>query len=109
MATTSPESARPTMDARETSVLVRFTPKNVSSEQYDETIRRLRTLGVWPPEGLDYHIAFGSNGDLRVCELWDSPQAFEAFASCLIPVLDDVGIELSRAPEILEVHNVVKR
>ena len=109
MATTNPESAAPTMDVRETSVLVRFTPKNVTSEQYNETIRRLRTLGVWPPEGLDYHVAFGSSGDFRVSEVWDSPQEFEAFATCLIPVLEDVGIELSEAPELVEIHNVVKR
>jgi hypothetical protein len=31
------------MDVRETSVLVRFTPKNVSSEQYNETMRRHQT------------------------------------------------------------------
>jgi hypothetical protein len=45
MATTNPESAAPTMDVRETSVLVRFTPKNASSEQYNETIRRHQTRG----------------------------------------------------------------
>src|SRR5437763_16106539 len=100
MATTSPESAAPTMDVRETSVLVRFTPKNVTSEQYNETIRRLRTLGVWPPEGLDYHVAFGASGDFRVSEVWDSPQELEAVATCAIPVLDGVGVDLSAAPSM---------
>ena len=47
---TSPTSATPTtMDDRATSVLVRFTPASVTTEQYDETIRRLEKSGDWLP------------------------------------------------------------
>ncbi len=103
-------SATPTMDARKTRVLVRFTPaSNVTTEQYDETVRRLETLGDWPPEGLEYHVAFRSNGDLRVSEIWDSRERFEVFGERLMPVLKDVGIELSGEPEMLEIHNIIKR
>jgi len=53
MATTSPESATPTLDARKTGLLVRFTAAgDVSTDQYDETIRRLEKSGDWLPEGL---------------------------------------------------------
>jgi hypothetical protein len=110
MATTSSESATPTMDARKTSLLVRFTAAGtVSSDQYDETIRRLEKSGDWLPEGLDYHCAFTSNGTFRVSEVWDSQEQFEAFGERLMPVLKDVGIELSGEPEMLEVHNIIKR
>ena len=110
MATTSPESATPTLDARKTGLLVRFTAAgDVSTDQYDETIRRLEKSGDWLPEGLDYHCAFRSNGKFRVSEVWDSREQFDAFGERLMPVLKDVGIELSGEPEMLEIYNIIKR
>ncbi len=39
------------------SVLVRFAPTSVTTtDQYDETIRRLEGAGDFPPEGLEYHV-----------------------------------------------------
>ena len=110
MATTVPESATPTLGARKTGLLVRFTAAgDVSTDQYDETIRRLEKSGDWLPEGLDYHCAFRSNGKFRVSEVWDSREQFDAFGERLMPVLKDVGIELSGAPETLEIENIIKR
>jgi hypothetical protein len=110
MATTNPESATPTLDARKTGLLVRFTAAgDVSTDQYDETIRRLEESGDWLPEGLDYHCAFRSNGKFRVSEVWDSREQFDAFGERLMPVLKDVGIELSGEPETLEIENIIKR
>jgi hypothetical protein len=106
---TTPASA-PVMDARKTRLLVRFTAAdNVSTDQYDETIRRLEKSGDWLPEGLDYHCAFRSNGKFRVSEVWDSREQFDAFGERLMPVLKDVGIELSGEPEMLEIQNIIKR
>jgi hypothetical protein len=107
MATTSPESATRSMTQRK---LVRFTAApDVTTEQYDESVRRLEKSGDWPPKGLAYHVAFGSNGNLRVSEIWDSQEQFDAFGERLMPVLKDVGIELSGEPEMLEIHNIIKR
>ncbi len=106
---TSP-SETPVMDARKTSILARFTPApNVTTEQYDESIRRLEKSGDWLPEGLEYHVAFKSNGNFRVSEIWDSREQFDAFGERLMPLLKDLGIELSGEPEMLEIHNIVKR
>jgi hypothetical protein len=108
MATTT--SARPTMDARRMKILARFTiAPNVTTEQYDEAVRRLEKSGDWLPEGLEYHVAFRSNGSFRVSEIWDSREQFDAFGERLMPVLKDVGIELSDEPEMLEIHNIVRR
>ncbi len=108
MATTN-SSATPIMDARKTSILARFTPtSHVTAEQYDETIRLLEKSGDWPPEGLDYHVAFKSDSKFRVSEIWDSREQFEAFGERLMPVLMDVGIEPGK-PEMLEIHNIIKR
>ena len=106
---TSPTSATPTtMDDRATSVLVRFTPASATTEQYDETIRRLEGSGDWLPEGLEFHVAFESDGKFRVTEIWDSQAQFDAFGKHLMPILEDVGIDPG-APEMLEIHNIIRR
>jgi hypothetical protein len=91
------------------SIVVRFNPTNVTREKYEESVRRLEEAGEWPPRGMDYHVSFGSDDDLRVSEIWDSAEAFQAFGERLMPILSDIGIEFSGEPEIFEVHNVVKR
>jgi hypothetical protein len=91
------------------SIVVRFLPPSLTVQQYDESIRRLeQDGGEWPPDGLDYHVCFGSDGNMRVSEIWDSQEQFQAFGERLMPLLADVGIEPGE-PEVLEVHNVVKR
>jgi hypothetical protein len=91
------------------SILVRFTPaSSTSTEQYDDTIRRLEDAGDFPPDGLDFHACFEVDGGLRVSEVWDSREQFEAFGERLMPILQDVQIDPG-APEILDVHNVIKR
>jgi hypothetical protein len=92
------------------SIVVRFSPNNLTAEQYDASTSKLEEAGVdFPPEGLDYHVCFGSDGALRVSEIWDSREQFEAFGERLMPVLSDVGIEFSGEPEVFEVHNIEKR
>ena len=108
--TTSPNSVSPSMGARTSSVLARFkAAPAVTSEQYDETLRRLEKSGDWLPDGLEYHVAFRSEGNFRVSEIWDSREQFDAFGERLMPVLKDVGIELAGEPEMLEVYNIIKR
>jgi hypothetical protein len=99
----------PSRKDRVMSIVVRFTPTNVTTEKYEESIRRLEEAGSWPPDGLDYHVLFGSEGNLRVSEIWDSKQQFEAFGQRLMPILAEIGIEFSSQPEIFEVHNIIKR
>ena len=92
------------------SIVVRFHPSSLTAETYDESTRKLEEADVaWPPEGLDYHVCFGSDGDLRVSEIWDSREQFEAFGEKLMPLLDELGVEFSGEPEVYEVHNVLKR
>ena len=47
----------------------------------------------FPPDGLDYHVCFGADGNLQVSEIWDSQEQLEAFGERLMPVLAEVGIE----------------
>ena len=92
------------------SILVRFTgAPGMSAQQYDETMPRIEGSGEFPPDGLDYHVAFNSGGSFRVSEIWDSQEKFEAFGQRLMPILGAAGVELAGPPEILEIHNVIKR
>lgn len=91
------------------SIVVRFKPTNLTTEKYDASIRRLEEAGTWPPDGLDYHVFFGSEENLHVSEIWDSQEQLQAFGERLMPILADIGIEFSGAPEIFEVRNIVKR
>jgi hypothetical protein len=90
------------------SIVVRFNPASLTTAQYDESVRRLTESGGFPPDGLDLHVCFGTDGNLLVSEIWSSREQFEAFAERLMPVLADVGISPGE-PAIFEVHNLVKR
>jgi len=92
------------------SVLIRFAPSSrTTTEQYDESVRRLQDAGDFPPEGMEYHVCFLSqDGNVRVSEIWDSREQLEAFGERLRPILSDVGIDPGD-PEILDIHNTVRR
>ena len=91
------------------SIVVRFNPTNVTREKYDESVRRLEESGEWPPSGLQTHVLFGSEGDLKVSEIWDSREQLEAFGERMMPILTDIGIGFSGPPDIYEVQNLIER
>ena len=91
------------------SIVVRFSPTALTSEKYHESTRRLEEAGVWPPDGLDHHVCFGSDGNLLVSEIWDSREQFDAFGERLMPLLADIGIGFDRDPEIFEVQDEIRR
>ena len=90
------------------SLLIRFSPPSLTAEQYDGAVRRLYEEGVFPADGLDYEICFGSGDNLKVCQVWDSREQLDAFGARLRPILAEMGINPGE-PEVLEVHNIIKR
>ena len=91
------------------SVVVRHQPTGLTREKYDEVSRRMEEAGAWPPEGLEMHVCFGSEGDLRVSEIWDSEEQFRSFGERLFPTLSEVGVEVAGEPEVFEVQELEKR
>ena len=92
------------------SILVRFTgAPGLTAEDYDRTLPIIQASGEFPPDGLEYHVAFSSGDYFRVSEIWDSKEKFEAFGQRLMPILAENGIELAGPPEVIEVHNIIKR
>ena len=57
------------------SILVRFTgAPGMTAEKYDGTMPRIEAAGEFPPDGLEYHVAFSSGDSFRVSEIWDSKE-----------------------------------
>jgi len=91
------------------SIVVRFTgAPTVTTEMYDETLRRLEAQGDFPPDGLEYHVAFDAGRAFKVSEIWESREKFDAFGQRLMPILSEVGVELAGEPDVFEVYNVIK-
>ena len=92
------------------SIVVRYHPVSLTAERYDASTSHLEAAGVqWPPDGLDYHVCFGTDGSLSVSEIWDSREQWEAFGERLMPLLAETGIEFSSDPDVFEVHDSTKR
>jgi hypothetical protein len=85
------------------SIVVRFPVVGLTRQQYDEVNRRLE--GMWPPDGMRMHVLFGTEGDLKVSEIWESPEQLAAFGEKLLPLLNEVGVQVAGQPEAFEVHN----
>jgi hypothetical protein len=83
-----------------------FPLSNVTKQQYDSVHHALTGSGDWPADGCQLHVCFGDENDLRVSEIWESPEKLEAFGEKLRPRLEEAGIQLSGEPEIFEAHNV---
>ena len=75
------------------SLVVRFAPESLTSDQYDHVVRRLNEENVSPADGLDYEVCFGSGDKMKVSLVWDSKEQFDAFAARLMPILAEVGLD----------------
>jgi hypothetical protein len=91
------------------SIVVRYSPTGLTKANYDEVSSRMEDSGVWPPDGLDMHVCFGAEGELRVSEIWDSEEQWRTFADQLLPVLSEVGVQTAGEPEVFEVQELQKR
>ncbi len=89
------------------SVLIRFAPQSLTAEQYDSVVARLEQDGVMPAEGLEYEVCFGSEGKLKVSQVWDTREHMDAFGQRLMPILQEYGIDPG-PPEVVDVHNVIR-
>ncbi len=89
------------------SFVVRFHPASLTAGKYDDAIRRHEGAEIeFPPDGMEGHVCYGSDGNLQVSEIWASREQFEAYGERLMPLLADAGIEFSGEPEFFEVHSI---
>ena len=88
------------------SIVVRFPPSNASRQQYDTVRKALEDSGNWPADGCQIHVVFGPEDDIRVSEIWESREKFEAFGETLRPKIEEAGIQLAGEPEVYEAQIV---
>jgi hypothetical protein len=87
-------------------VVLRFAPTGMTEATYAECVSRLEAAGAGSPPGRLYHVCFGDKNNLRVSDIWDTRENFEAFSKTLRPIMEDLGIV--GEPEFLEVHNILQ-
>ena len=87
-------------------IVVRHSPVGLTSDKYNEAIRRLEEAGAGHPSERLFHVCFGEPGNLLVSEVWESKEAFNRFAETLMPILGDVGIDPGGIA-FLDVHNSI--
>jgi len=85
---------------------IMFTPRSMDAGQYDEVIRRLAAAGAGSPRGRLDHICFGSGSNLRVLDVWESQESFNAFGQTLMPILQEIGVDPGQ-PDISDMHNTI--
>ncbi|MEA2154015.1 MAG: hypothetical protein QOE11_155 [Solirubrobacteraceae bacterium] len=83
-----------------------ITGTGFTQEAYDTTLAQLEDAGVGSPDGRISHVALETDGAIQVFDVWESPEAFEAFGATLIPILTAAGIELNE-PMVARVHNEI--
>jgi hypothetical protein len=75
----------------------------MNATQFDEITRRLEEAGQDAPEGRLHHVCYGEGDRLQVMDVWESEQAFGQFAQYLLPIIQQVGIEVDQ-PAMAPVH-----
>jgi hypothetical protein len=88
-------------------LIAHFAPNNMDETRYAEVLRRLEAAGAGAPAGRLHHSCYGERSALRVTDVFDTPQSFEAFGRVLLPILAAVGVDAG-PPEVLEVHNIIR-
>jgi hypothetical protein len=90
------------------SILVRFAPESMTTEQYEAVKKRVSEGHDFPPDGMEYHVCFGPEGNRRVSEIWASREQFDAFGERLMPAIQEAGIDAGEGPEFFEVYSQVR-
>ena len=95
-------------------VVVRYNPTELNRASYDRVNEILaEETGLSDaelPDGLLVHVLFGEEGSLKVSEIWETEEQFQAFRPKLVSALEKAGAPVDPAgPDIFEVHNLVER
>ena len=86
-------------------IAVYLHPKSITLDQFNEVHRLLVESGGQNPSGRLHHSCFGEDGDLMVYDIWESPEAFQAFGEALMPFIVSAGIDVGE-PAIMPIHRL---
>jgi len=88
-------------------IIVHFTPTGMDDKKYAEVLRRLVAAGAGVPTGRLHHACYGDKNALRVTDVYDTLESFDAFGKTLVPILGALGIDVGR-PDVVEIHNIIQ-
>jgi hypothetical protein len=84
-----------------------FHPKGMTLAQFNEIHKRLDEAGDGHNPHRLHHSCFGQDGDLMVYDIWDTPEAFEAFGANLMPILAEVGVDVP-PPDVMPIQKIIQ-
>jgi hypothetical protein len=87
-------------------IAVYFMPQKMTAALYDEGVRRIDAAGQGQPAGRLYHCAFGPAEKLQVFDVWESPEALAKFAETMMPIAEELGMEMGQ-PIIEPVQGII--
>ena len=74
------------------SIGIYFPVQGMTPDKYQQVHARLDEVGQGSPAGRSAHTGFDVGGEIKVFDVWDSREAFEAFGEHLVPILQEAGI-----------------
>ena len=89
------------------SVVTRFAPASLTAQQYDDSISRIQGAGDFPPDARLPRVLRRGRKSTRQRDLGFAG-AVRAFGERLMPLLAEAGIDPGE-PEVIEIHNIIKR
>jgi hypothetical protein len=72
-------------------VAVHISPEHMTRDDYQRIIAELEASGAGDPEGRLYHAAYGED-EIRLFEVWESPEQFETHRDRLFTALQEVSV-----------------
>lgn len=88
-------------------ILVFFDGKGMTSAQYDQIIAGLVAAKVPnPPTGQIFHAAIQTPEGLKVIDVWESAEHFQAFGNALMPAIQAAGVT-PPPPTIYSLHRYI--
>jgi hypothetical protein len=87
-------------------VLMTMEWAGVTRDQYD-SVRKIVDFEGNPPKGALFHVAAADDKGLRVVDLWETAEDFQAFVEKrLMPGVQQVGIQSEPKVAVHPAHNV---
>jgi hypothetical protein len=89
--------------------VARIVETGITPDEYDKIRERVRGGGETPAGAVFHVAALGSDGTIRIIDVWDSREQADQFAEQVAAARADLGIGGSGPPaiEYLEVHHVI--
>lgn len=88
-------------------IVVHFNGDGMTAAQYDQIIVELQKVTSFPPAGQIAHACYKTDKGLKVVDVWESAETFNAFGEKLMPILQQLGVNAGQ-PVVYSLYNYMK-